>query len=225
MATTASKRKSKIKTYDLILNESMKLFNEHGVESVSINRVADCMGISTGNLTYHFKRRTDLIATHMQKLDTVLVEYFENFPHERGHDEYIIEFTEIFTIVWQHRFLFNSAPYLIQNELVKPRHYQQLIDNISAAMIENLLRFQKQGLMKKPMKPYDNEMLVNCIWLNWLGWLRVNQLIPRSKRHSFSEVLYNGINHSLFLTRPYMDPGLFGQVHKALARKMKRHHD
>ena len=224
MTTTAGKRKSKIKTFDLILNESMKLFNEHGVESVSINRVAEYMGISTGNLTYHFKRRTDLIATHMQNLNTVLVECFENFPHERGHDEYVIEFAEIFTIGWQYRFLFNGAPYLIQNELLRPRDYRQTIDNISAAMVDNLRRFQEQGMMTKPMKPYDNEMLVDCIWLNWLGWLRANQLKSRGQQRSFNDVLYNSINHSLFVTRPYMDPQLFSQVHKALARKMKRRH-
>ena len=162
------------------------------------------------------------MATHVQKLNTVLVESFENFPYEQGHDEYVFEFAEIFTIVWQYRFLFNSAPYLIQNALVKPQDYQRLIDDISAAMVKNLHRFQEQGLMKKPTTPYDNEMLVDCIWLNWLGWLRVNQLIPRSQRHSFSEVLYNGINHSLFITQPYMDPDLFSQVHKALTRTIRQ---
>lgn len=220
MARTAGKRNSKTKTYDLILEESMALFNEDGIESVSIYRVAESIGISTGNLTYYFKRKTDLIAAHMKQLDTRLVQAFENFPHEEGPDAFIAAYAETFSLSWDYRFLFNGAPYLIHNDLVEPAEYEGLVADISGAMIKNIDQLIKQGLMNPITPPYSATMLVDCIWWNWLGWLRVNQLKPHRQRPEFSEILYNGINHSLFITRPYLKDAFFKDVHRALSNQL-----
>lgn len=43
-----------------IVNKTRRLYNQHGVLAVSMRDIADAMGISVGNLTYHFPRKEDL---------------------------------------------------------------------------------------------------------------------------------------------------------------------
>ncbi len=63
----------KIKTATRICNAAKDLFNEHGIASVSIRQIAMAMGMSTGNLTYHFKHREDIV----ERLYFEMVEVFD----------------------------------------------------------------------------------------------------------------------------------------------------
>ncbi len=45
-----------------IITRAIELFNQKGFHVVSIKDIADSLGISPGNLTYYFTRKTDLLA-------------------------------------------------------------------------------------------------------------------------------------------------------------------
>ncbi|CAM1372233.1 TetR/AcrR family transcriptional regulator [Tenacibaculum xiamenense] len=51
------------KTKDRILETAIFLFNEQGLSKVTLRTIAAEMGISQGNLNYHFKKREDIIET------------------------------------------------------------------------------------------------------------------------------------------------------------------
>lgn len=44
-----------------ILSTAKELFNTRGYNEVSMRNIADALGISVGNLTYHFKKKEDLV--------------------------------------------------------------------------------------------------------------------------------------------------------------------
>lgn len=44
-----------------ILDTALRLFNERGYNAVSMRAIAQALGISVGNLTYHYKRKEDLV--------------------------------------------------------------------------------------------------------------------------------------------------------------------
>lgn len=48
-------------TRDKIIRISIKLFNESGYENVTMRDIANCLKISPGNLTYHFKKKNDIL--------------------------------------------------------------------------------------------------------------------------------------------------------------------
>lgn len=48
-------------TKENILETARQLFNEHGVEAVTVRHIAGELGISHGNLCYHFPRKEDII--------------------------------------------------------------------------------------------------------------------------------------------------------------------
>lgn len=53
--------KTRIKTYDRIIQESLKLFNEQGERSITTNHIAAHLGISPGNLYYHFRNKEEIV--------------------------------------------------------------------------------------------------------------------------------------------------------------------
>lgn len=59
-------------TRDRILDMALKLFNQRGIDNVSIRDIAAELNISDGNLRYHFRTRDDLVEALFQRLvDTI----------------------------------------------------------------------------------------------------------------------------------------------------------
>lgn len=50
-----------------ILNKALDLFNIYGFESVKMRDISGALNISPGNLTYHFKKKEDIIYAIVQQ--------------------------------------------------------------------------------------------------------------------------------------------------------------
>lgn len=74
MNTTSNNTKSKI------LATALKLFNELGLAKVTLRNIATKMGISQGNLCYHFKKREDIL----EALYHQLVALMDEVVHQAG---------------------------------------------------------------------------------------------------------------------------------------------
>ena len=72
-----------MKTKELILKTALKLFNEKGFEHVSTYDIAQEIGISQGNLTYHYPTKKVLIRVlakeMISKIDSRILEIDDNF--------------------------------------------------------------------------------------------------------------------------------------------------
>ena len=55
----------------LILDTARKLFNEQGLSNVTVRKIAQEMKISSGNLTYHFQKREQLVQGVFEDLHSI----------------------------------------------------------------------------------------------------------------------------------------------------------
>jgi len=55
-------------TKEKIIKESLLYFNQHGYGASSLYQIAQTIGISRGNLTYHFADKDVLLQLHLQEL-------------------------------------------------------------------------------------------------------------------------------------------------------------
>ena len=98
-------------TPDRILATALRLFNQFGVDRVPVYKIASEIGISPGNLTYHFPRKQDII---YQLIDNLEAEASEVLTSKRNPGtvelaEYLIR---LFRLMWRYHFFFESLTYL-----------------------------------------------------------------------------------------------------------------
>ena len=54
-------KESKQNTYQRIIESALVLFNEEGERNISTNHISAHLGISPGNLYYHFRNKDEII--------------------------------------------------------------------------------------------------------------------------------------------------------------------
>lgn len=79
----------KIKTKDKILIAATEQYNLSGVQGVTSRHIAAEMGISHGNLDYHYKTKEDIILAIYEKMRSEMSEYFISRNPEYSSIEHV----------------------------------------------------------------------------------------------------------------------------------------
>ena len=122
-------------TKDKIIATAIDLFNMHGTKGISTNHIAKEMGISPGNLYYHFRSKDDIIRSisdnFKNELGSVLeiqLDTISDFSHNLTN-----LFNRFFRIQHSYQFLFLEGVHLTRKNI-------RLLDNYT-----NLRSLIKKG--------------------------------------------------------------------------------
>ncbi|WP_396600979.1 TetR/AcrR family transcriptional regulator [Algibacter sp. R77976] len=133
-----------------ILIKSLKLFNTTGISNVSLRNIADEVGISVGNLQYHFKKREDIIeALYFQlvgKIDNVVI---------ISTDDLLKSFLnisiEIYKILYEYNFfLLDFVAITRRNQKIKS-HYSELSKRREIDTLKVIDVLIKNGLFREEL--------------------------------------------------------------------------
>lgn len=97
-----------MKTRDRILRASLALFNERGEANVSLAQIAARLGISEGNLWYHFRTKEDLVTALFAELEARIEQNLSRRPAEVGArlGDFADYAGQGFRDMWDYRFLY-----------------------------------------------------------------------------------------------------------------------
>lgn len=140
-------------TKDNILIASLELFNETGVSNVSLRMIADRIGISVGNLQYHFKKREEII----ESLYFQLVEKIDEIYAVKSDDLLQSFFNisiEMFEILYEYHFFLLDFIFITRNNKKIKSHYSELSKSRETQFLEVAEMMILTGLFRK-------ELLVN----------------------------------------------------------------
>ena len=144
-------------TKELIVEESLRLFNDHGEQAVGVREIARKLKISPGNLSYYFPRKDEILRHHLNKLESELEILTQAYLNE---EEDLYRFPELLQSCMKRqlafRGLFNSG---VGNELEVLRN--QVHNSVSA--------MARQGHFQ--MNEEDAEFLVEEINFRLKFWL------------------------------------------------------
>ena len=112
-------------TKQKILMKSLELFNTSGISKTSLRTISDEVGISVGNLQYHFKKREDIIeALYFQLVAKMNSIFF--IPTDDLLKSFLNISKEIITILYEyHFFLLDFVTITRRNQKIKS-HYSEL---------------------------------------------------------------------------------------------------
>ena len=137
-----------MKTRDRILAESLTLFNAQGERAVSTNHIAAHLGISPGNLYYHFKGKDPIIHTLFvdfeRSFKTVLQAAIEA-PLELA-DNWVY-FYVLFEEVADFRFFYRNQQSLIERYMDLEPRFKALVSLKVRSMAAIISGLEKQGFL------------------------------------------------------------------------------
>lgn len=151
-----------------ILSQARSLFNTHGFMNVSMRDIADSLNISVGNLTYHYRRKEELIMAVANDRAQSMP------PHPQTIDQLDGLFRHIMHRLQDNCFLYchNGQLADFSDELQSFHHHiMEIHRQYIAATISCL---QSNGLMKPPEYAGQHACIAEAIHIVCLYWLPYN---------------------------------------------------
>lgn len=187
-------------TRQRILEASLALFNAQGEPHITTNRIADELGISPGNLYYHFRSKDDIIgqlfASYEARMDTAL-----SMPSGRTPELEDIwwQLHLVFECVRDYRFLYRDlVEILSRNRNMRLRFARILKRSEESAkiMMRGLIR---TGAMHANPSEVDatatHILVVTTFWLNYTA--------SRGDRDEHAAI-HTGIAQVMMLLAPFL---------------------
>ncbi|ENP8454694.1 TetR/AcrR family transcriptional regulator [Photobacterium damselae] len=190
-----------MKTRDRILAVSLDLFNRHGVSQVSTLIIATEMGISPGNLYYHFRGKEEIISTMISDLQHAITQLSAEYPNQvKEFDDYWPFMHTVMALFTHYRFLFRNLDNLNSQDQKMRRKIRSLVlklRQITTDMINHLIELEKIRCDKQTVPLLaDNLLLVSLNWLNYQTLL--------DDKYSDEELIRTGVLRIISLLEPYL---------------------
>lgn len=173
------------KTKRKILDAALVLLNEQGMSQVSQHTISDHLKISPGNLTYHYKKKTEIIEALYFELVEKMNQAFSTFKEFSDNLNLLIKSSEgLFDILYQYRFFFIDIVQILRTYETIATHYRQL-QEVRKEQFRNMIdQLLEQKIIREEELPNEYVQLYNRVQINfdfYLSYIGVNKLKIESK--------------------------------------------
>ncbi|NQW27693.1 MAG: TetR family transcriptional regulator [Flammeovirgaceae bacterium] len=152
-----------------IIDRSVRLFNERGFHDVSIKQISDALQISSGNLTYYFTKKTDLLkAIQHQLIQETAIDIMPSGYITLYHFEEI--FKNYSEIQAKYHFYYNNLQYIFKTFPKITRSYQVITRKRfrDAKLLINY--YIKTGRLKPENEKINYQYFIRTIWMISVFW-------------------------------------------------------
>jgi AcrR family transcriptional regulator len=161
-----------MKTRERILATAQRLFNESGTAAVSTNHIADAMGISPGNLYYHFRNKEAIIRALFEQQFARWDELY-TLPDDRlptlADLQQLVRAT--FVMSWDYRFIYRELIVLLRRDEQLQRRWVAIRARGFEGFRELVDLFVAAEVLRAPADPTAVTRLAELCWLISEFWL------------------------------------------------------
>jgi AcrR family transcriptional regulator len=187
-------------TKNKIIKTSEALFFEYGIANVRLQQIADEVGISVGNLAYHFKNKEAIVVavydSLLEELSNILTTYLE-YPNLEDFDK---QFSDLYAFLM-------ANPFYVNNIWEIERTYPEIKEEWSQLNAKILLQIKKRiefnvsrGIIKKEQYLSEHDLFAQNIFLTINFW--IPQQMLRNKK-----LIQNQFKRALWsIIFPYLTP-------------------
>jgi len=203
------------KTRDQILAMSLVLFNQRWFGAVTTASIADQAGVLEGTLWYHFRSKKDILAAHMELLQTVFAQ--ENTKADSSDAAIIIDgIFRSYDVIWDFRYLlrddFKALLKADDAELTKVLAVNEFLDQWTEG---RMLHAARHGLLD--FGGEDSEAVSEIILVLGRYWMDFShKKYPEAEGHVLR---YKGLSHIFMVLKPYLS----GTASELIESRLQRH--
>ena len=189
-------------TKDKIITTAIDLFNIHGTKAISTNHIAKKMGISPGNLYYHFRSKNDIIQSisdnFSNELGSVLKIQLDTITDFSSNLTSL--FNRFFKIQQSYQFLFLEGVHLTKQDSRLLDNYTNLRSLIKKGYHELLSNLVKIKIMKRQSLNIIDDLL-DAQWIIMWYWIN-HTILDRNTYDDFQ--IKKGIKLSFSIIKPQL---------------------
>ncbi len=183
-------------TKERIIDTAIELFNRHGAHSTTTNHIADAMGISPGNLYYHFSNKEEIIRHIFRR---IVVDFDAVWMMPEGHvpglSDVLHVFVETSNLYYKYRFFYLELASLLARDPELKEAYRVNHDQRFRQQEEFFTWLISQGYMRE-MDSRDelyahmtNGWIISDFWLHYL-YSSGREITPENIRQNLYQLIY-----------------------------------
>lgn len=197
-------RKPQRRTKERILETALDLFNRLGEPSVTPSAIAEEMGISPGNLHYHFPSKEKIVEALFAAFRAE-IEHTLAAPQSRRPDvEDIWLFLHlVFEAIWKYRFVYRDIADLVSRYKVVERQFRHVLahkQTTAATILTGLVAGGHMNATPADVEALALDMTVIATW--WLSY----EYVRAPGAWQDGAALARGAYQVMALTAPYLAP-------------------
>jgi len=191
----------KLRTKDKILQASIELFNQVGERQVTTNHIAAHLGISPGNLYYHFRNKEDIVRQIFKEYAKLLETRIKP-PSDKAEalDALASYLDAVFELMWRFHFFYANLPDILSRDPALQQDYQQVQQGVLARVTAVLRALKQSGVIQ--IDDEDINDLAHSIKLLVTFWISYLKTQSPDKNIDQASV-YKGVLKVLLMFKPY----------------------
>ncbi|PPE69328.1 TetR/AcrR family transcriptional regulator [Caldimonas thermodepolymerans] len=202
------------RTAERILEATLELFNRFGEPNVSTNAISAELGISPGNLYYHYPAKEALVNALYDRYEQALDELLRAAGGVRHVEDAWLFFHMLFELIWQYRFLYRDLNDLLSRNRHLETRFQAVLEHKSRAIGQLLDGLAQHGAMRiapQDAGPVATAMVVVLTY--WLSYEYVRDPRRALEPEVAGAAMMRGAHHVLGLLLPYLEPAQQAHLH------------
>lgn len=199
-------KKAPRRTAERILEVTLELFNRFGEPNVSTTLISAELGISPGNLYYHYPAKDELINSLFERYEKALGELLGASEGVRNVEDAWFFLHSLFEIIWEYRFLYRDLNDLLSKNRLLETHFQDVLKHKTRAIRSLLAALSRNSAVTmdaREMEPTADSMVVVLTY--WLSFEYVRDPRHALEPDNAQQALMRGAHHVLNLLAPYLE--------------------
>ena len=195
-------RKPKRRTRERILETALALFNEFGEPNVTTQLISDEMGISPGNLYYHFHNKDEIIESLFADFERGIEDTLSAPVRRAPNVEDIWLFLHlVFEGIWKFRFIYRDINELVSRNRMVETHFKRIAAHkaqTAAAICKGLVATGDMQATRAEIEALAVNMTVVATY--WLSF----EFVTNPRKKIDGESLTRGAFQVMALAAPYL---------------------
>ena len=204
-------KKAPRRTAERILEVALDLFNRFGEPNVSTTLISAELGISPGNLYYHFPAKDELINALFDRHERALTELLSTSNGDGDNDgvrnveqAWVFVHT-LFGLIWQYRFLYRDLNDLLSKNRWLEMRFQAVLKTTARsvrALLDGMRRAGALTIDSREVEATATSMLVLLMY--WLSFEYVRDPRHALEFENAQAALRRGAHQVLSLLVPHL---------------------
>jgi AcrR family transcriptional regulator len=154
-----------------ILQKAVELFNEHGTAAISMSALAEALGISAGNLQYHYRSKEDVIREILEVMFKEFDVIYEPIADPFTLDTLRQTMRLNFGIIWKYRFFYREFAALLRNDTILAKRFKEIQEHRIIEQKKLIMGLAGAGVVRSDISPDELHKVVSIGWVLGNTWL------------------------------------------------------